>query len=75
MRNIGLKLSFLFLALCFTVGMTGVANAMEFADGRITLNGFWKNWTGYRYGAYGHERDSGLSIFRNTIHSLRLMCK
>jgi hypothetical protein len=67
MRNIGLKLSFLFLALSLTVGMTGVASAMEFADGRITLNGFYKNWTGYRFGAYGHERDSGLSIFRNTI--------
>jgi hypothetical protein len=68
MRNIGLKLSLLFLALSMTVGMTGVANAtMEFADGRITLGGFFKNWTGYRYGAYGHERDSGLSIFRNTI--------
>ena len=67
MRNIALKLFFLLLMLSLTVTMTGVADAMEFADGRITLNGFYKNWTGYRFGFYGHERGSGLSIFRNVI--------
>ena len=36
MRNMALKLFFLLLMLSLTVTMTGVADAMEFADGRIT---------------------------------------
>jgi len=44
-----------------------VAHGAEFAEGRVTLNGFFKTWTGYRFGFYGHERGDGLSIFRNVL--------
>jgi len=47
--------------------LTNVAYSMEWAEARLTLNGFLKNWTGYRFGTYGHERGEGLSMFRNVL--------
>ena len=62
-----LRLVFISLVLSLTVALTGVAHGAEWAEGQVTLNGFFKNWTGYRLGSYGHERDDGLSIFRNVL--------
>jgi len=67
MRKMVLKLSFFSMALILAVALTGVAQGMDWADGRVTLNGFLKNQTGYRFGFYGHERDAGISMFRNTL--------
>jgi hypothetical protein len=55
------------IALILAFGMTNVAQAFEWADGRMTLNGYYKNWTMYRFGFYGKERGDGLSMFRNTL--------
>lgn len=67
MRKMILKASFFSMVLILAVALTGVAQGMEWADGRVTLNGFLKNQTGYRLGTYGHERDAGISMFRNTL--------
>ncbi|MBW1862052.1 MAG: hypothetical protein JRJ02_06725, partial [Deltaproteobacteria bacterium] len=55
------------LAVAMLFGFAEKSNAMELADGKITINGFLKNWTGYRFGFYSHERDSGLSIMRTVL--------
>jgi len=69
MKNVGLRFCFILVVLISALGVMfgGVGYGMEFADGRVTLNGFLKNWTGYRFGFYGHERGSGISMFRNTL--------
>lgn len=55
------------LAVAMLFGFAEKSNALEWADGNIKLHGFFKNWTGYRFGFYGSERGSGLSIFRNVL--------
>ena len=65
--------NYLFMFTVFTgaflmmLVFAGPSMSMTFADGKISLNGFYKNWTGYRFGAWGEERGDGLSIFRNTL--------
>jgi len=68
MKKTGSKLFFLgVLSLMLAFALSNVAYGMEFADGRVTLNGFVKNWTAYRLGTYSHERGEGLSMFRNVL--------
>jgi hypothetical protein len=55
------------LSLMLAFALTNVAQGMEWADRRVTLNGMLKNWTGYRFGFYGEERGEGLSMFRNVL--------
>ena len=67
MKKERLKLFFLSLVLSIAVILGGTAQGMEWGDGKVTLNGFIKNQTGYRFGFYDDERGSGLSMFRNTL--------
>ncbi len=53
------------LALMFLVPSTGLC--IEWADGKVSLNGVFHQWTGYRLGTYGNERGEGLSMFRNSL--------
>jgi len=55
------------IALTMTLAITNQSSAVVLGDGKVSINGFIKNWTGYRLGFYGEERGEGLSIFRTVI--------
>ncbi|MBT3366925.1 MAG: hypothetical protein HN416_07215 [Nitrospina sp.] len=55
------------IALAMTLAITNQSSAVVLGDGKVQINGFIKNWTGYRLGFYGEERGEGLSIFRTSI--------
>ena len=63
-RYLWVIVSALFL---MSAAIPGSALAVEIGDGKLTLNGSFHNWTGYRWGTYSDERGDGLSMFRNSL--------
>ena len=67
MVNLNFSRLILTVALGLILIIPGRGDCVEIADGKISLNGVYHGWTGYRWGAYGEERGEGLSMFRNSL--------